>query len=140
MMYVLIALAIAFTLYVQLGPKLTNMKEGMWSITVETKMPGEETSFPSTHRQLLTKAKPVPEISIPGYTCRLFRRRHPMHIVGNTVWWKVYCEGDGPDISGAACIKFKGDTFAGSIQMHTLEEDQKRFKTTLSGYHSVDSE
>ncbi len=71
------------------------MNEGMWEITVVTKMPGTEMSIPAIHSQSLTKANPVPEISLPEYECRLFRKRHPVHIIGNHVWWKVHCEGPG---------------------------------------------
>lgn len=136
MVYLFIALAVAFCLYVSLGPKLKNMKEGMWQITVETKMPGMQMSTPAIHSQLLTKANPVPEISIPGYECRLFRKRHPVHIIGNHVWWKVHCEGPGPDINGTAHIRYVGDTLKGKIQMHTIEEGQKRFDAHITGLHT----
>ncbi len=53
------------------------MNEGRWKITVETKMPGTELSIPAIHSQSLTKENPVPEVSIPEYECRLFRKRHP---------------------------------------------------------------
>ena len=106
-------LQIAFVLYVQLGPKLPKMNEGMWEITVETKMPGAEMSIPAIHSQSLTKANPVPKISIPEYECRLFRKRHPVHIIGNHVWWKVHCEGPGSDINGAAHVRYSGGHLEG---------------------------
>ncbi len=139
MMYVFIILVIAFVLYVQLGPKLSKMNEGMWEITVETKMPGAEISIPAIHSQSLTKANPVPEISITGYECRLFRKRHPVHIIGNHVWWKVHCEGPGPDINGAAHVRYIGDILKGNVQMHTMEDGQKKFKTYISGFRTGDS-
>lgn len=138
MAYVFIALIIVFVLYVQLGPKLSKMNEGMWEITVETKMPGTEMSMPAIHSQSLTKENPVPEISIPGYECRLFRKRNPVHIIGNHVWWKVHCEGPGPDINGAAHVRYSGDSLTGSVQMHTMEENQKNFKTKISGFRTGD--
>ena len=135
MIYIFLAFAVAFCLYVSLGPKLTNMNEGMWEITVETKMPGTDMSVPAIHSQSLTKANPVPEISIPGYDCRLFRKRHPVNIIGNHVWWKIHCEGQGV-IQGSGHIRFKGDTLKGNIQMRTTQENQERFKIHVTGFRT----
>jgi len=139
MIYIFIVLAVAFILYVQFGPKLPNMNEGMWEITVDTKMPGEEMSIPVKNSQFLTKADPVPEISLPGYDCRLFRKRNPVHIIWNFVFWKVHCEGTEPVINGSAHMRYSGDTLKGSVQMHTMEDNQKQFKTYISGFRTGDS-
>lgn len=136
MIYIFLALAVAFCLYVSLSPKLPNMNEGTWQITVETKMPGTEMRMPYKHSQSLTKANPVPDISIPGYECRLFDRRYRVNIVWNFVLWKVVCEGREPVINGTAHIRYSGDTLKGSINMHTIEDGQKRFKAQISGYRT----
>ncbi len=139
MLYILIALAVAFVLFVQLAPKLPNMNEGTWEITVETKMPGEELSVPVKNSQVLTKTDPVPDISMPGYECRLFRRRYPFHVVWNFVIWKVYCESQELDVAGSGYIRYSGDTLKGNIQMRTMEDNQKRFKTYITGSRTGDS-
>ncbi len=89
------------------------------------------------HSQCLTKDNYVPHISIPGYECRLQRRRYPSHVLGNHVFWKVKCEGPGT-IQGAGHIKYSGDTLKGKIQMRTVndEEGQKRFNTFISGFRT----
>ena len=88
MVYLFIALAVALCLYVSLGPKLKNMQEGMWEITVETKMPGTEMSVPYNQNKCLTKADPVPDISLPGYECRLLRKRPEINLSNSSpIWW-----------------------------------------------------
>ncbi len=135
--FIALAIAIAFGLYVSVGPKLKNMNEGMWTITVEMKMPGMETSIPAVHSQFLTKANPVPEITIPGYECHL-RELNPVQIVGNHMWWKVYCEGPGPNINGNAHARYVGDTLKGRIDMCIMEEDQKNFDIYIAGSRTGD--
>jgi hypothetical protein len=139
MTYIFIFLIFTFGIYVHLGRKLPNMNEGMWEITLETKMPGAQMSIPVKHSQVLTKAEPFPDISIPGYNCRLFRKRHPVNIIWNFVLWKVHCEGPEPVIKGNAHIRYSGDTLKGNVQMHTIEDNQKRFNTYISGFRTGDS-
>ena len=83
--------------------------------------------------QTLTKENPVPEISIPGYECRLHRGRYLFHIIWNFVLWEVYCESPDLVVFGSAHIRYSGDTLKGSIQMCTKEDDQKKFKAYISG-------
>lgn len=130
-------LVTGIALYVHLGPKLPDMQEGMWKITAESKMPGTMRRTPITCSQCLTKDNYVPQISIPGYECRMQRRKHPSHVLGNHVFWKVQCEGPGT-IQGAGHIKYSGDTVKGKIQMRTVEDEdgQKRFDTYISGFRT----
>ncbi len=130
-------LAIALALYVHLSPKLPDMQEGMWEIMVETKMPGTGVSRSVKHPQCLTKDNYVPQISLPGYECRLQRRKHPSHILGNHVFWRIQCEGQGT-IQGAGHIKYSGETVKGKIQMRTVgdKDGQKRFNTHISGFRT----
>lgn len=142
MIYLFIAFAVGLCLYVSLGPKLSNMQEGIWQITMETKMPETPAGIPVKNSQCLTKGAPVPEISLPGYKCRLRRRRYPFHILGNYVFCRIQCEGSGV-IQGDGYIKYSGDTLKGKIQMRTIEEEgqpQKRFNTYISGFRVGDCE
>lgn len=139
MIYFFFALAVALGLYIHLGPKLKNMQEGMWEITIETKMPGMEMAIPERHSQCLTKDEPVPQVSIPNYECRLMRRRYPFHVIGNYVLWKIHCEGPGDIIQGAGHIKYSGDSLKGKMQMRTIEDEgQKRFDAHISGFRTGD--
>ena len=133
MIYLFIAFAVGLALYIHLGPKLSNMEEGMWEITIESKVPGSDIKKPVKFTQCLTKNDPVPDVSIPGYECRLFRKRHPVSVLGNYVIWKIHCEGPEPVMNGNARIRYKGDAFKGRLNMHTIEKEQKRFNINISG-------
>ena len=137
MIYIFLALAVAFCLYVSLGPKLKNMNEGMWEITIETKMPETEMPISEKLSQCLTKVDPVPEISLPEYECRISSKRIGIQIFGNHVLWKVYCEGQGA-MNGNGHIRYRGETLKGRIQMRTNEENQKRFNIRITGYRTGD--
>ena len=137
MIYIFLAFAVAFCLYVSLGPKLTNMNEGMWEITMETKMPGTALGIPFNQSKCLTKTDPLPDVSLPGYECRRMRKRHVLHVIGNYVLWSVHCEGQGV-IQGSGHIRFKGDTLKGNIQMRTIQENQERFKVHITGFRTGD--
>ncbi len=82
-------------------------------------MPGAPENTSMKHSQCLTKDDYVPQISLPGYECRLQRRKHLSHVLGNHVFWRVQCEGPGT-IQGAAHIKYKRETVKGKIQMRTV--------------------
>jgi len=133
MTYLFFAFAVGLALYIHLGPKLSKMREGMWDSTVDTKMPGTDQSKEVKYSLCLTKNDPVPQVSIPGYDCRLLRKRHPVTVMGNFVIWKIHCEGPGPEINGNAHIRYIGDTLKGGLHMHTIEKSQKRFKAKISG-------
>ncbi len=127
-------LAIGISYYIFIAPKLRNMNEGTWDIKLETKLPDSETDTVVTISQQLTKTDPVPKISIPDYECRLQRRKHLFFVIGNSVHWRVQCEGVDL-IQGAGNIKYQGDTFKGKLQMrqHGNDGTQKLFNIYLSG-------
>jgi len=138
MMYIFIALAVGLALYAHLGPKLSNMQEGMWEVTMETKMPGTQTSIPVKNSQCLKKDAPAPEVSLPGYNCRSRYKRYHYYVIGNYVFCKIQCEGPGV-IQGDGYIKYSGDTLKGKIQMRTIEDEgqrQQRFNTYISGFRT----
>ncbi len=127
-------IVVGLILYIQLGPKLLNMQEGMWEITTEVKVPDKFTSESLRHKQCLTKEKPAPLISLPHYESRLSRRRHSSHILGNHVFWSLECEGQ-TRIQGSGRIKYSGDSLKGIMQMRTVgdKEGQKKFNVNISG-------
>lgn len=138
MLYIFIIIAIGICLYVSLGPKLSNMKEGIWEISMNAKIPGAQTRQPVKKSQILKKDAPVPQFSIPGYECRLMRTRYPYHIVGNFVLYKIQCKGSSI-IQGKAHIKYSGDTLKGSIKMRTIDgkgKEQKGFNISVSGIYT----
>lgn len=136
--WIFVVFASGFGIYIHLAPKLTNMHEGIWEISTETKMPGSRMSIADKHAQCLTKEECIPQISLPEYNCRPMRRRYAFHIIGNYVWMRVQCEGPGI-IQGNGYVKYNGDALKGKIQMRTIEENgQKRFNLYLSGVRTGD--
>ncbi|MFC1479288.1 hypothetical protein ACFL6F_01720 [Planctomycetota bacterium] len=137
MSYILIAViavGIGIVLYVVLAPKLKHMQEGVWDITLETQLPDADTKITVSLSQELTKTNPVPNIELPGYECRLQERRHMFFVIGDTVYWRVYCKGEN-EFQGSAKIKYNIDRFSGKIQMRTIndEKGQRRFDLLLTG-------
>lgn len=130
----LILLSLVIGIYVQFGPKSPDLLEGTWEITTETKLPGLYQPAVKTTTQELTKTNFLPKVSIPGYSCRLQKKRYPCHVLGNHLLWSIICEGDGM-LQGSGHIKYSKDTFKGKLQMRTINDadGQKRFTATLKG-------
>lgn len=127
-------IAIVLSYYVFFAPKLPDMQEGVWKISVEIEMPGTLNRTFATNSQRMTKAEHIPVFSIPGYECRIQRHKYPSHVLGNHVFWKIQCDGVDT-IFGTGHIKFSGDRFKGKIQFSTAgdEDGQKRFNGYISG-------
>ena len=142
MLYLLIIISIGICLYVTLGRKLSNMKEGIWEISMGAKIPGIQESEPVKTSQTLKKDAPVPQFSLPGYECRLRRTRYPYQVVGNFVLCKLQCKGS-PTLQGEGYIRYRGDTLKGNIKMRTIDgkdQEQKSFKISVSGIYTGDGD
>jgi len=89
-----------------------NMKEGLWKITSEVKMPGMSMP-PSTRTQCITKDDLVPQKAQPGQGCRVTDVQYK----GDTVTWKIECSGRGGVMTGTGRITYNGDSFVGRVKM-----------------------
>jgi hypothetical protein len=130
-------LAIGLSLFVFLIPKLSGMQEGMWEITVEIKMPDAQVPTSLKSSQRLTRDAYLPEITLPGYKCRVRQNKYASHCLGNHVLWKIQCEGP-LTVQGTGHVKYSGDTVKGKVQLNTIgdENGQKRFNAYISGFRS----
>lgn len=100
-----------FSCTVQKGP---NMKEGLWEVTMRMEVPGMPVQMaPQTYTQCLTQKEAVPRQEEPAQGCKIVKQ----DIKGDTVSWVVECKtNEGTAVSDGR-ITYKGDTFAGVIQM-----------------------
>ena len=110
----LIAISISFA---GSGP---NMKEGLWEITVKTKMPGMEMP-PMKHTQCITKNDLVPQSSQPGQECKITETK----VIGNTVTWTMQCKTQGGEMKGTGKITYSGDSFKGTMIMSMPQANMK---------------
>jgi hypothetical protein len=100
-----------FSCSLQKGP---NMKEGLWEVTIRMEVPGVPVQMaPQTYTQCLTQKEVVPRREKPGQGCKIVKQ----DIKGDTVSWVVECKtSEGTAVSDGR-VTYKGDTFAGVIQM-----------------------
>jgi hypothetical protein len=102
-----------FSCTVQKGP---NMKEGQWEITMRIEVPGMPVQMsPQTYTQCLTpkKAVPEPQRGESSQDCKVTKQ----DMTGDTVSWVVECKTSQGTAVSDGKITYKGDTFAGVIQM-----------------------
>jgi len=91
-----------------------NMNPGMWEITTEVEMPG--VSMPAaTMTQCISKESLVPQggSSQGQGQCEVT----DVQTRGNTVSWKITCDGQGGPMTGTGEITYQGDTFEGGSKM-----------------------
>jgi hypothetical protein len=90
------------------------MKEGLWEVTIRMEVPGMPVQMsPQTYTQCLTQKEVVPQREEPAQGCKTVKQE----IKGDTVSWVVECKtNEGTAVSDGR-ITYKGDTFAGVIQM-----------------------
>jgi hypothetical protein len=104
-----------------------NMKEGLWEITSEVKMPGMSMP-PSTHTQCITKDDLVPQKAQPGQECQVTDVQYK----GNTVTWKIECSGQGGVMTGTGRTTYNGDSFVGQMEM-TIPGQGMKITTHMKG-------
>jgi len=93
-----------------------DMKEGMWEITVSSKMemPGMSMDMPpAKHTQCLTKSDFVPQKNEPGQECE----KMSVNVSGNTVSWSIKCKSKEGTMKGTGKITYKGNTYEGIMNM-----------------------
>jgi len=93
-----------------------DMKEGLWEITVASKMemPGMSMDMPpAKHTQCLTKSDFVPKKEDPGQECE----KMSVNVSGNTVSWSIKCKSKEGIMKGSGKITYKGNTYEGIMNM-----------------------
>ena len=93
-----------------------DMKEGLWEVTVTSKMemPGMTMPMPPVkYTQCLTKNDFVPQKTEKGEQCEKMN----VTINGNTVSWTVKCNSKEGSTKGTGKITYKGNTYEGVMNM-----------------------
>ena len=113
----LLSLVVLFTfLWTSFAIAAPDMKEGLWEVTVTSKMemPGMTMPMPPVkHTQCLTKNDFVPQKTEKGEQCEKVN----VTINGNTVSWTVKCVEKEGTTKGSGKITYKGNTYEGVMNM-----------------------
>lgn len=88
----------------------TNMKEGLWEITVQMEMPGMPMKMPpQTFTHCLTKKDMVPQKAEPGQECKVIK----YDVKGDTVSWVMECKTPEGIAVSSGRVTYKGNSFDG---------------------------
>ena len=93
-----------------------DLKEGLWQINVDMKIPGMPMQMPTqVQTHCITKDNPAPQKGpIQGCEgCKIIDNK----IRGNTVSWVVECDHPDGKIRGEGRIVYSGTTFAGKVKI-----------------------
>jgi hypothetical protein len=89
-------------------------KEGNWQVTMTMEMVGMPMKMPAqTVNQCVTKKDLVPDMSQRDQECIVKEQK----IVGDTVSWKMQCNGKQGTMTGEGRIKYASDSYDGDMQM-----------------------
>lgn len=92
-----------------------NMKPGLWETTIRTEMAGTPMEMPPvTQRQCFREEDLVPRVEGSDQNCRLVDQE----IDGDTVTWRIQCEGGDMPMSGSGRLVYAGDSYRGRIDIH----------------------
>lgn len=93
-----------------------DMRPGQWETTVRTEMAGMPMQIPPvTHRQCLREEDLVPQVERGDQNCRLLDQA----MEGDTVTWRVQCDGEGMRMEGDGTVTYGGDSYRGRLQIRT---------------------
>jgi len=94
-----------------------NIKEGLWEITAEFKVPGMPVVIPPmTHRQCITKKDLAAAVSQAGQGTQECRPSN-LSITGNKVLYDITCNSGGLPTQGHAELTYSGDQMEGSMKI-----------------------
>ncbi|RPH52245.1 MAG: DUF3617 domain-containing protein [Desulfobacteraceae bacterium] len=114
--FLLLLIIVLLLTYVSFAAAAPDMKEGLWEITVTSKMemPGMTMPIPPVkYTQCLTKNDFVPQKNEKGEQCEKVN----VTVNGNTVSWTVKCNGKEGPTKGTGKITYKGDAYEGVMNM-----------------------
>ncbi|MFO7965006.1 MAG: DUF3617 domain-containing protein [Desulfobacterales bacterium] len=104
------------------------MNPGKWEITTKTEMAGmPPQSF--THTQCITREDLVPMNRDTSQECKVTDVVYD----GNTVSWKISCDGQGGEMNGSGLVTYTGDDMSGTMSM-TMASQGFQMTNTFSGH------
>lgn len=87
-----------------------DVKEGLWEITTQMSMQGMPHAMPpTTFRQCITKADPVPRAKDENFTCKTINQK----VTGNTVHYTVECKGAEGSMQTSGHMSYTDQTMTG---------------------------
>jgi hypothetical protein len=106
----------------------SNVREGLWEITIKMEMAGKPAhAIPPTIQTLcLTDKNKLPELLQKDQSCQITDTKTD----GNEASWKMRCQGQGNLITGSGRIIYKGDRFDGIIHIRMQQADAEPLKLT----------
>ena len=105
----------ALFLIPQIAAAGSDIKDGLWEMSVKMEMPGMPMEMPPMKfNQCITKQNYVPHQQEQSKDCKITNNR----IDGNTVTWDMKCSGRGA-MTGNGRITYKGNTFTGTMKAVT---------------------
>jgi hypothetical protein len=94
-----------------------NMKEGLWEITAEFKVPGMPVTIPPvTHQQCITKKDLATAVNQAGQGTQECRPSN-LSITNSTVVYDITCNSGGTTTQGHAELTYSGDHMQGSMKL-----------------------
>ncbi len=102
-----------------------DVKEGMWEITSQMKMPGMSMP-PMTFSHCITKDDLVPQDSQGNDQCKV----KDMKTKGNTVTWTTICDTGNGKATSTGRITYSGNSFEGEVKMN---QGGMAMTSTMSG-------
>ena len=112
-----------------------NMQEGNWEVTAKMEIPGMPFAMPpTTHNQCVTKKDLVPDMADKDQSCVVREQK----VVGDTVTWRIQCQGKNGTMDGEGRIKYGAKSYTGEMQMRMKEKSGEvmTMKTSMQGKHT----
>ncbi|MBM4141618.1 MAG: DUF3617 family protein [Nitrospira sp.] len=92
----------------------TNIKEGLWEITMKMEMQGMPMQMPpQTYTHCITKKDMVPQKEEPGQECKMVKSETK----GDTVSWVMECKTREGTVTNNGRVTYKRDTFEGVVKV-----------------------
>ncbi len=118
-----------------LAPANANMQEGNWEVTAKMEIVGMPFAMPpTTHNQCVTNKDLVPDMGDKDQSCVVREQK----VVGDTVTWRIQCQGKNGTMDGEGRIKYAGKSYTGEMQMRMKEKSGEvmTMKTSMQGKHT----
>ena len=114
-------------LFVAPAGAASDVQDGMWEITTETKMSGMQMP-PQKHTQCFTNDDLVPMDPTALQSCTIKEKSYK----GNTLNWTMECSSEGVKTVAKGSITYDKDSFSGGVDI-TIGGSNMKFTNTMSG-------
>ena len=100
-----------------------NFNPGQWEFTTKTEIKGVPgMNVPAnTHVQCITQEDLVPMTETTSHDCRIT----DVSVKGDTVSWKIICDGRSGAMEGTGKVTYHGDSMEGTMEMIMKDTDMK---------------